>query len=888
MIQGNNFIIDKSNPNLPVLYNGGVPAIIEVKKIKKPFFNRKIKSIKWNDFFEVEQNKMKVYKITPHLNCTNNQNRHLWNTLHKAYELYHSVNSRTTLKVTNGIKVTHREKDLIWFDILFKTEGEEKKVEFYFSTSETMAKKFKMVLENRLNITCEESELKSLEVPEENTLINELRYVKHDIFSLDTNATTQTSPIGSILKTVDEMEEGDFARISICNEREDRKKWFNNAVWAMKKAKKGKIPQRANMNGKRVLGASKGALAGFVNEMVYLVSDTLNAVQNVFMKSDKTFEKKPVIDLKESMEAATILDVSKNKANLATWKTHIRTAVHSPVKFNRDNISNSISGAFMEVSKDNELKNKKVRDVIDIKVGSLHLQIRGRKHEIIKEMNTLHLSKKTKLDPNVNIVSSDELGKLVQLPTSKLQNDFANVLNVNKKIETNISKLFMKGGILIGEAQLKTEQIPISIPTTNPNDLYRAFVAMGGMGSGKDTYIQNFVTEANLNHGISFVVIDQVNKEGRQGMANGIRDSLPPENIVDIDLSNDEYLPPLDLTEVIEKLGRKGADRFANELIDFMSVDDMGQSRKILRNFAKSCNGSLYQLKKLLEDEEFRVQVIKELRVKGLGRIADELDKYTTTYKENAKGDISIDKDGQKLLDGKSAAIQNRLDELLGDETLYSIFAQPPKREFSLETLMKQGKVIIFRVPDRILSTVAVKTLVHWITLQTFMTRLLMSNKDQENGCFIIFNEPQTYLKENKGLADLMKRIAVQGRKERLGSIFACHHIGQIGEISEDLISGGIHWLLFKNDNKKTFERLEEYLKPNFDFDSALNIPNTTSTRHAICIFDFGGEKQPAFLTKTLIPAYDRYQAYDNSFLTKRHSRMYGRSAEEIEEMLGA
>lgn len=887
MIQGDNFTVDVENRNLPVLYNGGLPAEIQEKKLRKPFFNRKIKAIKWNEFFEVEKNKMKVFRIIPHLNCSNNQNRHLWNTLHKAYELYHSVNSRTTLKVTNGIKVTHREKDLIWFDILFKTEGEEKKIEFYFSTSETMAKKFKSILENRLNITCKDAEVVDLRVPEENTIIHELRYVKHDIFSLDTNHTTQTSPIGSILNTVDEMDSGDFARISICNEREDRKKWFNNAVWASKKLKKGNVPQRANINGKRIVGASKPVVIGFINELNSIVTDTLQAVSNVFTKSDKQFEKKNIIE-----ETRTSFDYAsmkiRDKENQSTWKTHIRTAVHSPLKFNRDNISNSIASSFTEVSKDNELYSKKIVDTIDIKVGSLHLKIKGRKHEVLNELNTLQLSKKTKMDPNVNIMSSDELGKLQQFPTAELQRKFENSLSVNKKVETEIPKLFTKDGILIGEAQLKDVQIPIYIPTTNPNDLYRAFVAMGGMGSGKDTYIQNFVTEANLKHNISFVVIDQVNKEGRQGMANGIRDSLPPENIVDIDLSNDDYLPPLDLTEVIEKLGRKGADRFANELIEFLSVDDMGQSRKILRNFAKACRGSLYQLKELLENEEFRYERIKELRFEGLNRVADELEKFSTTYKENAKGEVVVDKDGQKSLDSKASAILNRLDEMLGDETLYSIFAQPPNKEFSLGKLMKEGKVIIFRVPDRILSTVAVRTLVHWITLQTLMTRLLMTNEDQANGCFVVYNEPQTYLSSNKGLAELMKRIAVQGRKERLGSIFACHHIGQISEISDDLISGGVHWLLFKNDNKKTFESLSEFLKPTFEVETALNIPNTAKTRHAICIFDFGGEKQPAFLTRTLIPSYDRYQAYDNSFLTKRHARVYGRSVEEIEEMLGA
>jgi len=378
-------------------------------------------------------------------------------------------------------------------------------------------------------------------------------------------------------------------------------------------------------------------------------------------------------------------------------------------------------------------------------------------------------------------------------------------------------------------------------------------------------------------------------------MANGIRDCLPPEKIIDIDLSDDNYLPPLDLTEVMEKLGRKGADRFANELIDFFGdLESMGQSRKILRAFAQASGGSLYNIKRLLESESYRAETARKLREKGKKRLSEELEKYLSEYelveKRNSKGevtssDMKCTRDGQKSLDGKASAIYNRLDEFMGDSTLFEIFAQPPKPEMNLEHWMREGKVIIFRVPDRILSTVAVRTLVHWITLKVLMTRMLMSVDDQANGAFIVFNEPQTYLSDNQGLAKLLSRIAVQGRKERLGSIFACHHLGQLKEISEDLISGGVNWLLFKNDNENTFKRLETQLQP-ISVETALNIPNTKTTRHAICILNFGGERKPAFLVRMLKPSYERYKPYNNSFLTKRHSRMFGRNFEEIERIL--
>jgi hypothetical protein len=48
----------------------------------------------------------------------------------------------------------------------------------------------------------------------------------------------------------------------------------------------------------------------------------------------------------------------------------------------------------------------------------------------------------------------------------------------------------------------------------------------------------------------------------------------------------------------------------------------------------------------------------------------------------------------------------------------------------------------------------------------------------------------------------------------------------------------------------------------------------------------FGGERKPAFMVKLLKPVYERYKPYDNSFLTKQHAQIYGRSYDEIENLL--
>ncbi len=120
------------------------------------------------------------------------------------------------------------------------------------------------------------------------------------------------------------------------------------------------------------------------------------------------------------------------------------------------------------------------------------------------------------------------------------------------------------------------------------------------------------------------------------------------------------------------------------------------------------------------------------------------------------------------------------------------VFSQPPKQELDFEKWMQEGKAIILRIPNRKLGEMATKTLMHWITLKTLMTRMLMDKESQERGAMILFNEPEQFM--SPGISKLMGRIATEGRKERLGSLFAFHHWNKLPtDLQENLIAGGIN-----------------------------------------------------------------------------------------------
>jgi len=59
-----------------------------------------------------------------------------------------------------------------------------------------------------------------------------------------------------------------------------------------------------------------------------------------------------------------------------------------------------------------------------------------------------------------------------------------------------------------------------------------------------------------------------------------------------------------------------------------------------------------------------------------------------------------------------------------------------------------------------------------------------------------------------------------------------------------------------------------------------------TEAYHAVVIARFNGRKQNRFLIKALAPPSQRYPEYNNSFLTKCHSRQFGRHWKDIGKMM--
>src|SRR5690606_6518252 len=110
--------------------------------------------------FTYQGNKMVTFKIVPHTMVSNTTQR-LWRAVHKMYEMYESTGSRLE---RDKFRLTLREKDLFWYDIVFKQIKGNKRIEFFVTTTEFQAVKLKRRLEDNMDITVVEADADELHI----------------------------------------------------------------------------------------------------------------------------------------------------------------------------------------------------------------------------------------------------------------------------------------------------------------------------------------------------------------------------------------------------------------------------------------------------------------------------------------------------------------------------------------------------------------------------------------------------------------------------------------------------------------------------------------------------------------------------------------------------
>lgn len=460
------------------------------------------------------------------------------------------------------------------------------------------------------------------------------------------------------------------------------------------------------------------------------------------------------------------------------------------------------------------------------------------------------------------LLSRKEIKHFIKLPERNLQLDFE--IGVNDREELKIDKLLLNPkGILIGHSEIQGKKKEIRIPYKNDDSFFNCNVYFGSPRQGKDVAMTNFIIESCLNANCGAIVPDVINEPVR-GMADMLRDYLPRDRIIDVDLTDDEHSIYLGLDDIVNDVG---VEQISNDVVKILELDDKFDSKQLCRLVAKANKCNFYNMYCFLSSDVYAANVYEELK---------ETNKLLALELEHKYFDKNMSSNGKNQA---KKAVLTRLDDFMSIDKVKYMFAQKPNDKFNLVDLMAQNKVVIIRMlKTGGLGELACRTLMHLLATKVFWLKKIMLNKRIKSRTFIVFNEFHQFL--SRGFEELLTDMLFEAPKYKLGCLLSIHNPSKISSSLWSMIqSASATIYLFKNTNFQVYRDLQEQLKP-IDLETA----KKTERFESIMIpFIEGKQLQPVFV-RMLIPPMDRITKQKNEKYSAECQKTYGTDVKEIIE----
>src|SRR5690625_1123010 len=692
-----------------------------------------------------------------------------------------------------GVKVS----GLLWWDVMLSADT----IAFYCTVPADWVREITSHIENTWpGASVEKTNVYETSVPECSDIC-EMKCRRHNIFSLQTDRRIEYEPLRSILSVTSDMAEGDISRLSIAVQPISRFDWQDHAERKFDVFKKGTTPRRTKLS-KRDIFIGIGE---FVSGLLQSGLDVIHAAtgSDVSKKRDDPDQEKRLLMIDGQLSRGTL-----NKRISPTFNTYIRIASASSDPARQSVNLRSIAHAFNELTADNELERADVSNRL--------------KPVIIRELNTFKLSWLTRFDPDKNVMSNDELGRLADLPTAALQDEFSERLDTlnSRQIEVPAVMTDARRGLYFGDVPYKRKDVPVYIPTGNKDRLCLPTVVIGGMGSGKTKGFACNRAVGFVERGYSAIIVDPAKSE----VWPQIKKSVKPEKRRRILLGRDVI--SLDFREALRT--ESGRSRLAQILLTLCddNTDAAGvQTQRYLRASVMAMqSGKLSEIVRIFTESEYRKSVIQSMSDGMHRQTLAEFDSYRP------------DRQRQIL-----APIMNRLDVILGDPYLERCMSADNGLDF-VDILSERGACTVIDVPDRLNTRLAKDVLINLIS---FKIDAAMTLRKDEFPFAIIYDEPHQYLRS----ARLWEYVAVEARKYRLSYSWLFHSWEQIPrQLAQIIRDAGPHYVLYQS-SKRTYRDLAEEIEP-FTVEDGLRTP----AYHAICAMRYDNKRTSPVMVRMAKP----------------------------------
>lgn len=458
------------------------------------------------------------------------------------------------------------------------------------------------------------------------------------------------------------------------------------------------------------------------------------------------------------------------------------------------------------------------------------------------------------------LLTRKEIKNFIKLPERTLQTEFE--MGINQREELKVDKLLtQKNGVLIGHTKDKGKDVEIKIPTTNLDMFMQTNVVAGSPRMGKDTFFCNYIVESVKQLNVGAFIPDVIDEKGNgRGMCDTIRDSLPPEKVIDLNLG--DYMNPIyfGLEDVADLIGTNGMNVIADNFVKVLDLEGTTDTQELCSLIAKACKCNIYQMYLCLRSKEFAKEIHEELKGEDELLALEYFHEFL-----NVKRDKAV------------ATLKTRLKMILGNPHFKHMMAQEHNETVDFEKWIRERKVVLLRMNKMNIGEIGVKVLMYLISMKIFWIKKIIQTNDPT---FIVYNEPHQYMSD--GLQELNEAMMTESPKYRLGMFFLIHNPSQLPRKLWDIMtSSSINFYLFKNTNYKLYSDLEEQLKP-IEISTAMK---TEKYESILLPFIDGKQLEPLFV-KMLPPPITRMKPFDNEHLTSEHSKYYGRKVEDVRKKI--